>query len=128
MPACLCVLLVCAYEALSSQVQDTESNGSFPVNHDSLRRQAEKDRSDFSMTTMIEQDDGGYEVFDAKAFPKETADRLVAMCEGLDKPVKEDAKIREVLTECLGPYLAGTQSKEETLQKIEDGLKMYLAE
>lgn len=114
--------------ALSSQVQDTESNGSFPVNHDSLRRQAEKDRSDFSMTTMIEQDDGGYEVFDAKAFPKETADRLVAMCEGLDKPVKEDAKIREVLTECLGPYLAGTQSKEETLQKIEDGLKMYLAE
>lgn len=114
--------------ALSGQVQDTDNYGSFPVNRSSLLKQAAKDRTDFMMSTMIQQDDGGYEVFDAKAFPKETADRLVAMCESLDKPVKEDAKIREVLIECLGPYLEGTQSKEETLQKIEDSLKMYLAE
>ena len=59
---------------------------------------------------------------------KETADRLAAMCETLDKPVKEDAKIRQVLAECLGEYLKGAQSEEETVQKIEEELKMYLAE
>ena len=40
----------------------------------------------------------------------------------------EDAKIREVLIEALGGYLEGSQSREDTVQKIEDGLKMYLAE
>ena len=40
----------------------------------------------------------------------------------------EDAKIREVLTEALGAYLEGSQTNEATVQRIEDGLKMYLAE
>ena len=53
---------------------------------------------------------------------------LSALCEGLDKPVGEDAKIREVLIEALGGYLEGSRSREDTVQKIEDGLKMYLAE
>ena len=42
--------------------------------------------------------------------------------------MKEHAKILEVLTECVGGFLDGSQSKEDTIQKIEDGLKMYLAE
>lgn len=114
--------------ALSQQVQDMDYYDSFPVNRESLKKLAAKDRSNFMAATMIESSDGGYIEFDSKAYPKETADRLAAICEGLERPIKEDSKIREVLIECLGAYLNGTQSKEDTIQKIEDGLKMYLAE
>mgnify|MGYP007106156209 FL=1 len=50
------------------------------------------------------------------------------LCKGLDRPYTEDAKIREVLIDTLPLYLQGTQSLEETIEKIEGGLKMYLAE
>ena len=51
------------------------------------------------------------------------------MCQSLDKPVGEDTMISQVLTESLQGYLLdGSQSKEDTIQKIEDSLKMYLAE
>lgn len=114
--------------ALSQEVQDADYYKGFPVNAESLEKLAAKDRSDYTAATMIMADDGSYMEFDSKAYTKETADRLVKLCRGLEKPVKEDAKIREVLIECLGAYLDGTQSKEDTIQKIEDGLKMYLAE
>ena len=35
---------------------------------------------------------------------------------------------KEVRMSRLGGYLDGSQSEEDTIQKIEDGLKMYLAE
>lgn len=114
--------------ALSEQVQDMDSYKGFPVNSASLEKLAAKDRSDFMTSTMIMSDSGGYIEFDSKAYPQETAEQLSALCKTLDKPVREDAKIREVLIDCLGPYLDGTQSKEDTVQKIEDALKMYLAE
>ena len=114
--------------ALSEEVQDVDSYNGFPVNRASLKKLAAKDRSQFSAATMIMGDDGSYLEFDSKAYPQETADALAALCETLDKPVKEDSKIREVLIECLGGFLDGSQSKEDTVQKIEDGLKMYLAE
>lgn len=114
--------------ALSEQVQDSEYYGGFPVNSHSLKRQAEKDRSNEvgAVTTMG--DDGSFLEIEFKAFSKETAARFIALCEGLDTPAKEDAKIREVLIEYLDGYLKGTQSLEETVGKIEAGLKMYLAE
>lgn len=87
-----------------------------------------KDRSEFAMVTSVAGDDGSLVQFESEPYSKETANRLVALCEGLDKPVGEDAKIREVLIEALGGYLEGSQSREDTVQKIEDGLKMYLAE
>ena len=59
---------------------------------------------------------------------KETAQKLVELCKGLDRPYTEDAKIREVLIDTLPLYLQGMQSLEETIEKIEGGLKMYLAE
>ena len=93
-----------------------------------VKTQAAKDRSEFQIYTSIEADDGSYVGFESKSYSQETADRLAAMCETLDKPVKEDAKIRQVLAECLGEYLKGAQSEEETVQKIEEELKMYLAE
>lgn len=114
--------------ALSEEVQSMESYSGFPVNRAALQKLAAKDRSMYCAATMIKGDDGSYLEFSSEAYPQETAENLAALCEGLDKPVKEDAKILEVLTECVGGFLDGSQSKEDTIQKIEDGLKMYLAE
>lgn len=114
--------------ALSEEVQDLDDNGGFPVNNHSLQKQAEKDRSNYSMATMIMADDGGYINFESKPYSEKTAQRLLDLCRTLDTPTKEDAKIQEVLTDCLYGYFKGGQSLEETLGKIEDGLKMYLAE
>lgn len=66
--------------------------------------------------------------FTIKDFPPETAQKLVEICKGLNRPAGEDDKIREVLIEALEGYFNGGQSRESTLQKVEDGLKMYLAE
>lgn len=114
--------------ALSQEVQDSDYYDGFPVNSLSLKKQSEKDRSDVSAAIMIMADDGSYVEFDSKPYSQETAKRLIDMCETLDRPVREDTKIREVLIECLGGYLKGTDSLDQTIQKIEDGLKMYLAE
>ncbi len=113
--------------ALSEEIQNLEYNG-FPVNRKSMEYQAAKDRSNYHMVVSVEGDDGSPIMFESKPYSQETADRLVAMCEGLERPVGEDRKIREVLIENLSGYLDGTQSKEDTVQKIEDSLKMYLAE
>lgn len=113
--------------ALSRQVQDIEYSG-FPVNSLSLREQSQKDRSAVSLYTMIPGEDGSSQVFESKPYSAETAGRLVSLCEQLKTPTREDAKIREVLIECLEEYLKGTRPLEDTLKKIEDGLKMYLAE
>lgn len=114
--------------ALSEQVQDKDDNSGFPVNRASLEKHEKADRSSYVTSTMLTADDGSYISFDSKAYTQDVASRLSALCQGLEKPIKEDAKIREVLIECLDAYLKGTASKEETVQKIEDGLKMYLAE
>ncbi len=113
--------------ALSEEIQDTDYYSGFPVNLTSLEKQSIEDRSEAEAETAI-QVDGGYETFTIKQYPKETADELMALCKTLDRPMKEDEKIREVLTESLVGYFNGTQSKEDTIQKIEGGLKMYLAE
>ncbi|MCM1192607.1 MAG: extracellular solute-binding protein [Butyrivibrio sp.] len=114
--------------ALSCEVQDSDYYRGFPVNKLSLKTQAEKDRSDMSAVAAVAADDGGYIEFESKPYSRATAEALTALCEKLDAPVKEDAKIRETLIECLGGYLDGALSLEQTIQKMEDGLKMYLAE
>lgn len=113
--------------ALSETIQDTDYYSGFPVRLSSLEKQSRADRSEAEAETAI-MVDGGYEVFQIKDYSEDIAERLVTLCKGLDKPVKEDSKIREVLIEALEGYLTGDQSKEETIQKIESGLKMYLAE
>lgn len=113
--------------ALSQQVQDVEYNRGFPVNRHSLNKQAQKDRSVSSFFTIIQTSNGDL-TFEGKPYTQEKAQRLVALCEALDTPTREDAKIRETLLECLGEYLKGTKSLEDTVRKIEDSLKMYLAE
>lgn len=113
---------------LSEEVQGKDYYTGFPVNAGCLETQAEIDRTDYAAETTIEIGEGAEELFQIGAYPAETAQKLVALCKGLDRPIKEDAKIREVLIETLPPYLQGVQSLEETLDKIEGGLKMYLAE
>lgn len=114
--------------ALSRQVQDYEYNRGFPVNSHSLKEQSQRDRSNSVIFTIIKDDNGGDLEFEGKPYSEETAERLVALCKTLDTPTKEDSKIRETLLECLEEYLKGTRSLEGTIGKIEDGLKMYLAE
>lgn len=114
--------------ALSEQVQDIDYNSGFPVNKVSLEKQAAKDRSQHAVVMSIISSDGGYFDFESKAYSQETVQKLCRICETLEKPVKEDAKIRQVLIECLEGYLKNSQTREETIQKIEDNLKMYLAE
>lgn len=113
--------------ALSESVQDTDYYKGFPVNLASLEKQAREDRSEAEAETSIEAEGGEVE-FRIQCYSQETADRLLALCKSLDTPVKQDEKIREVLIESLGAYLDGSQTKEAAVQKIEDGLKMYLAE
>ena len=66
--------------------------------------------------------------FNIMPYSRETAQKLLDICNGLNKPVVEDAKIREVMIESLGGYLSGSENVEEVLDKMEAGLKMYLAE
>ena len=113
--------------ALSEAVQDTDHYSGFPVNTASLEKQAAADRSQMSAETMISTKNGD-EPCTIGAYSQEMADKLVSLCKSLDHPVEKDAKIREVLIETLDAYLSGSQSMEETVQKIEDSLKMYLAE
>jgi hypothetical protein len=114
--------------ALSEETQDLECDG-FPVNQKSMESQAAKDHSNNIVIVTLQGDDGSSIQFESKPYSKETAKRLTDMCQSLDKPVGEDTMISQVLTESLQGYLLdGSQSKEDTIQKIEDSLKMYLAE
>lgn len=114
--------------ALSEEVQGTDYYSGFPVNAASMEKLAQADRSDIAACTMIEVGDGAEEEFNILAYPQETADKLVELCGRLDRPVMEDAKIREVLIDTLGGYLDGSKNLDETVSQIEGGLKMYLAE
>lgn len=114
--------------ALSEAVQGTDHYEGFPVNTMSLEELAGKDRTNAEAITMIEIEEGMVEEFTIKSFPKADADRLVEMCKEASVRAREDVQIREALIEALPGYLNGSRSLEETLDDIEAGLKMYLAE
>lgn len=112
---------------LSETAQQTDAYGGFPVNAAALEQNARKDRTEAEAETQIVADGAEVE-FRIGSYSQETADKLTAVCAGLEKRAGEDEKIREVLTEVMEGYLKGEQSLEDTLRKAEDGLKMYLAE
>ncbi len=114
--------------ALSQDVQDTDFYTGFPVNQASLEKQEQADRSDVMMATTIINFAGQEEIFDIGEYSPETAKKLTDICKALDRPVVEDAKIREELLAALPTYLDGSRTLEETLDSIEDGLRIYLAE
>lgn len=114
--------------ALSQEVQDTDYHNGFPVNLLSLQKQETADRSNVIAVTVIETADGGQEMFEVVDYDLETAKRLTELCKGLKRPVVEDEKIRQELISALPGYLDGSRTLEQTLDSIEGGLRMYLAE
>lgn len=114
--------------ALSEAVQGTDYYEGFPVNRASLEALATMDRSENSAATSIVGDDGSVQMLEIKPYGQETAQKLADICKALNKPYKTDTKIREVLIDALGGYLSGGSSLDETIDRIEADLKMYLAE
>ena len=113
---------------LSESIQMTDFYGGFPVNAAAFEKIAHRDRSEAEAETSIMVEGGGEAEFQISDYNTEMVDQLTAVCRGLERPVGEDEKICEVLTEVMEGYLKGNQSLEDTVQKAEDGLKMYLAE
>lgn len=114
--------------ALSQSIQDTDYNTGFPVNRASLEKQEKEDRSDVAAVTTITNSAGGEEMFEVDVYSAETAEKLADICKSLDRPAAKDAKIREELIAALPEYLDGTRTLEETLDRLESALGMYLAE
>lgn len=114
--------------ALSVQVQEGDFYDGFPMNLEALGNLAEKDRSDYETYTMIELPGGEFKDFIVGGLSKEDSDRLIELCRGLNKKVVEDAQINLVICDVLPSYLDGSSSLEDTIDKIERGLNMYLAE
>lgn len=114
--------------ALSEDVQVTETYGDFPINQAAFEQQAFADHSDIGAVIGIETEDGGAEMFEILQYSQEITQRIIDLCGRLDRPVTEDAKIREELIAAMPWFLDGRRTLEETLDSIEGGLKMYLAE
>ena len=114
--------------ALSVDVQEGDFYDGFPMNAAALAKQAEKDRSDYEVYTIIELPGGEFKDFIIGAPSKEDCDRLTELCKGLNKKVVDDVQINLVISDVLPSYLDGSSSLEDTIDKIERGLNMYLAE
>lgn len=114
--------------ALSQTGQGTSQYGGFPINKASLEAAAAADRSEVAAATAIETEGGGMEMFEINPYSDEITQRILALCLGLEKPAKEDEKIREELIAALPGYLDGSRTLEQTLDSLEGGLRMYLAE
>lgn len=114
--------------ALSTEVQNEDYYQGFPVNKKSLEYQSKLDRSNAEASTAIEVGEGAYEEFTISAFDQADADKLLEACGNLNKRAIKDDKIREEIILALPGFMNGTQSLDETVNKIEGGLKMYLAE
>lgn len=114
--------------ALSEAVQGSDYYEGFPVNTAALTALAGKDRTDIEACTTIEIGEGMQQEFIIESFSVEDANGLVERCKEVFVKAKEDDQIRQVLIETLPEYLNGSKSLEETLDSIEGGLKMYLAE
>ncbi|MBD5511942.1 MAG: extracellular solute-binding protein [Lachnospiraceae bacterium] len=114
--------------ALSVDVQEGDFYDGFPMNAAALAKQTEKDRSDYEVYTLIELPGGEFKDFIIGAPSKEDCDRLAELCKGLNKKVVDDAQINLVISDVLPSYLDGSSSLEDSIDKIERGLNMYLAE
>lgn len=114
--------------ALSQAVQDSDFYDGFPINAESLKNQAGKDRSDAAAYTTIQGADGtsiGFEILDLDQTQKQ---KLMIICEAVDKRAVSDQEINQKLADAMDGYLKGQKSVEETVDQVEAGLRMYLAE
>lgn len=113
---------------LSSEIQQQEYYEGFPINAKAMEYLAYLDRSDMSSYTTIEMADGIEEGFEISSFSEEDAKKLVDTCKKATKAAIIDEKVQSEITQAIAGYLDGSQTIEDTITKIEGGLKMYLAE
>ena len=90
--------------------------------------QVSLDRSDYAAYTTIEGADGQEIGLDIEPIKAADADKLEALCDSLSKKTVKDAKVLEELIKSVPDYLLGRQSIDATISKIQDGVKIYLAE
>lgn len=113
---------------MSREVQDGDFYDGFPVNKESLHMQVSLDRSNYAAYTTIEGADGQEIGLDIEPIKAADADKLEALCDSLSKKTVKDAKVLEELKKSVPDYLLGRQSLDDTISKIQDGVKIYLAE
>ncbi len=113
---------------MSREVQDGDFYDGFPVNKESLHMQVNLDRSAYAAYTTIAGADGQEVGLDIESIKAADADKLEALCGSLSKKTVKDAKVLEELEKAVPAYLLGRQSMDDTIGKIEDGVKIYLAE
>ena len=113
---------------MSREVQDGDFYDGFPVNKESLHMQVSLDRSNYAAYTTIEGADGQEIGLDIEPIKAADADKLEAICDSLSKKTVKDAKVLEELEKAVPAYLLGRQSLDDTISKIQDGVKIYLAE
>ena len=113
---------------MSREVQDGDFYDGFPVNKESLHMQVNLDRSNYAAYTTIEGADGQEIGLDIEQIKAADADRLETICESLSQKTMQDAKVLEELKKTVPAYLLGRQSLDDTISKIQDGVKIYLAE
>ena len=113
---------------MSREVQDGDFYDGFPVNKESLHMQVNLDRSNYAAYTTIEGADGQEIGLDIEQIKAADADRLETICESLSQKTMQDAKVLEELEKAVPAYLLGRQSLDDTISKIQDGVKIYLAE
>lgn len=113
---------------LSEEIQSHDYYEGFPVNTKALEQQKAADRSDAEAYTSIEVAEGMYEDFKIGVFPETDAEKLMTACRGLNKRAVKDDVVTRVIVESIPGYLDGAQTLDATADKIEAGLRMYLAE
>lgn len=113
--------------ALSFEMQDGDFYDGFPINVQALENQITKDRTDYGAYTDIEVAGGQYVEFVIGVISPENSQKLVDLCKKVDKKIVEDPKIEEVITQVLPSYV-NSYSLNDTVNQIEKGLNMYLAE
>lgn len=113
---------------MSREVQDGDFYDGFPVNKESLHMQVNLDRSNYAAYTTIAGADGQEIGLDIESIKAADADKLEALCDSLSKKTVKDAKVLEELEKAVPAYLLGRQSLDDTISKIQDGVKIYLAE
>lgn len=113
---------------MSSEVQDSDFYDGYPINVASLNTQKEMDRTNYEAYTEIELADGQHQEFVIGKFDEQAGEKLVTLCKGLTNRTAEDGVVKTAILEALPDYLNGSASVEQTVEKIEGILKMYLAE
>lgn len=108
----------------SKEVQDADLYDGFPVNGASLKKWAEEDDKDISMATS--DSDGNY--FTAEWPGKEDRFRLYDTLQSLNKPIKINEELDNMLTEQIIPYLKGDIDLNQAVSAVKTKVSTYLSE